>query len=495
MSPDDGDARQGCGIPEKTRRVVLLAWSLIPDDPRVRRQGDALAAAGWSVMAVGVPGVARGSSPSWPILTEPSTTVNASCRGSDLELRVLDMTESRPSEERAVAPSPVVASQRPRAYTLLRRLWRTLPPRLRARLFPTAIWLLQLRPGGTQIVHKALHRLNQLLLVSPLREVKPVLTLARARLRPDSALKTYWSWPASLQMYAVAKRLRADLWLANDWHTLPIAARLAREIGGRFAYDTHELAFDEYAESIDWRADRRPIVYAIERSFIGDAICVSAVSDGIADHLKHFYRLARRPLVVRNTPPYQAAFFRATGPSVRVLYHGLISPQRSIETTIASVAAWRSEFTLTIRGIGPEGYLESLQNMIAKWRLDHRVALAPPVPMTALVNEAMPFDIGLFVLEERNLHYRYALPNKVFEYVMAGLALCISQLPDMTRLIRKYGLGVTVRAPTPDAIAEAINSLDREAIDTFKKNALSAAHELCWEREAARLVEAYRSAI
>jgi glycosyltransferase involved in cell wall biosynthesis len=87
------------------------------------------------------------------------------------------------------------------------------------------------------------------------------------------------------------------------------------------------------------------------------------------------------------------------------------------------------------------------------------------------------------------------LPNKFFEYVMAGLALCASDRPEMARLIQQYDLGVTIAAVEPKAIAAAINALDPDRIDRFKRNALAAARELCWERESERLVGAYSAAL
>jgi glycogen(starch) synthase len=63
----------------------------------------------------------------------------------------------------------------------------------------------------------------------------------------------------------------------------------------------------------------------------------------------------------------------------------------------------------------------------------------------------------------------------------------------MARLVRAYRLGVTFRSVDPQSIAGAINALDPASIDRFKRNALEAARELCWEREAECLVSAYRA--
>jgi glycosyltransferase involved in cell wall biosynthesis len=158
---------------------------------------------------------------------------------------------------------------------------------------------------------------------------------------------------------------------------------------------------------------------------------------------------------------------------------------------IDSVAIWRPEFHFTIRGPENPGLSHALRTRIRDLGLADRVELAPAVPMTELVRAASAFDIGFFVFPDDCWHNRFVLPNKFFEYVMAGLALCVSDLPEMARLVNAYELGVLVPRVDPGAIAAAVNSLDRERIDRCKQNALAAARELCWEREAAELIGAY----
>jgi glycosyltransferase involved in cell wall biosynthesis len=312
------------------------------------------------------------------------------------------------------------------------------------------------------------------------------------RFRPARAQQLYWTLNSNiLDIYACAQQVEADIWLANDWNMLPIAARLAAEKGGVYGYDTHEFAAEEYAEKWRWRLWQKPLVCALERQFIGGAAVVSVVSGGIAERLGAMYGLKRPTLVIRNTPNYERCSFRPAGAQIHVLYHGIVAVGRGLEAAIDSAVLWRPEFDLTIRGPENPGFSDKLRQRICEAGLDGRVRLVPPVPMTELVSEATAFDIGFFALPGHSRHNEFALPNKFFEYVMAGLALCVSDLPEMARLVRQYRLGVLIPSLEPAAIAAAINGLDRERIDAWKRNALAAAEELCWERESARMVEAY----
>jgi glycosyltransferase involved in cell wall biosynthesis len=312
----------------------------------------------------------------------------------------------------------------------------------------------------------------------------------------NRAVHFYWSswWafaPELRAFYEAAKERPSDVWLANDWNMLPVAARMAREYGGVYTYDSHEFAAAEFPESWRWRIVRRPMIKALERLYVKGASVVSTVSPGISSRLQGQYELACPPLVIRNTPPYQRAEFRATGKQVKVLYHGGLAPYRGLEQIIDSVLWWREEFVLAIRGVGCSEYIDRLQRRVGRLGLVHRIQFLPPVGMKDLVQEAQGFDIGLHALPQTSTNNRLALPNKFFEYVMAGLALCITDSEEMSALIRKHGLGIVFPAATADRIAQAINSFNSEVIDDCKRNALLAARELNWERESQAMVRAY----
>jgi glycosyltransferase involved in cell wall biosynthesis len=275
---------------------------------------------------------------------------------------------------------------------------------------------------------------------------------------------------------------------------LPLAAWLARQKGGVYGYDTHEFAVEEYAERRSWLLWHRPMVRVLEAEFIRGAAVVSTVSSSIAGELNRLYMLPLRCRVVRNTSYFQPLPFRPTDAAIRVLYHGLVAPGRGLGAAIASVPYWRSDFDLTIRGPGNTRYIESLRRHIQALNLTDRVRLLPPVPMTDLVGEAASFDIGFFALPGTSCHNRFALPNKLFEYIMAGLALCVSNLPEMAQLVTDYCVGITFDATAPGAIAAAINTLDQTSIDRHKSASLLAARTLCWEQESVLLVSAYEAA-
>lgn len=417
-----------------TKSMGILSLSDIANDPRVRRQGDALHQAGWSVFGVGLPG-RPAPQPAWKIFTEPELSYDA---------------------------EPQVPSSGARLAGMIRRV------RSRFKRVPLArkLWS----------VVRAAKRLADLLVIW---------------WRPEHAQRLYWTWPEPLQLYRACQGRTADIWLANDWITLPLAARLARECGGVYVYDTHELALHEYSERLQWRLFKRPVIAAIERAGIQGARHVSAVSNGIAATLKAEYGLAQLPTVIRNMPSYQEATFQPVGSSIKVLYHGILVPNRGLEEAIESVRSWRSDLCLTLRGPGNAAYLDALRARADALGVGDRVIFAAPVAMTDLVSEARRFDVGFFALPGHSRHNRYALPNKFFEYVMAGLALCVSDLPEMSALLKEHDLGVVIPDTCPDTIAATVNALTPASIEGYKRNALRAAQELNWDCESRKLISAY----
>jgi glycosyltransferase involved in cell wall biosynthesis len=470
--------------------VGIIALSQIPDDPRVRRQGDAFSEAGWDVVGVGLAG-SKSKPPAWTLLDETHLVPEVSLFEEAAELPLPHkffpegLTAGQKLMRLATAPDQLYFAIRKRAFETAKRAGLKAPDlaavgRKTARL-----------SGLSWARRQGLRRLGQ---------ARYMARMQAPRFFPKTAEAAFWRLNSRFDdLHRLGAMHRPDLWLANDWTALPIARRLAQESGAVLVYDTHELAADEYTERLRWRLLHRPVTVAIERECMKEAALVTCVSDGIADRLQELYRLEKRPLVIRNTPSYQEMPFRPTGERVEVLYHGIVSPGRGLEECIRSVAAWRPEFRLTIRGPASDQYAALLHSTVEAAGVQERVRLVPPVPMVDLVREANGFDIGLFALPDHSRHNRFALPNKFFEYTMAGLALCMSDLPEMARLVKKYDLGVLFPGMDPSSIASAVNSFDRASIDHHKRLSLQAARELNWQKESetlvslcAKLVEANR---
>jgi glycogen synthase len=383
-------------------KVCFLSVEPIHDQPRIRRQGDALHDAGYEVVAIGSTG-GRSPDPSWRVV--------------GLEL-----------------------------------------PRL----------------GGA-------------------RRLAAMVRQATSVFGTRAALAAYWADARRRAVRDAALAELADVYVAREWRTLPIAIEVAQSTRAGVAMDSPELSAEEGAGSVVWRWFFRPMIVAIERRYLPSAQLVTAVSGPIGDILHERYALAARPVEVRNMPPYESHDLRPLGDTVRVLYLGGLLPGRGLEQLIESVRAWPTNWTLTLQGPGGDAYVAQLVELAAPVR--DRVFFPGAVPLTAMVSVAATYDIGVFAHQANGQQASLALPNKLFEYLMAGLAVCVSDMPSMRAVVEHAGAGVLIDPPygVPEIVA-AIDRLKQSDLLAFKRAALEAARELNWNRESARFVSAFSTA-
>lgn len=323
--------------------------------------------------------------------------------------------------------------------------------------------------------------------------------LVASRASSTLARRFYWDHAGYEGIYEQIEFVEGidglNLVIGHDYYTAPIVARMAERRGIPFSIDVHEFAREQYLNDRRWVLLHRPWVHKLQAEFYPRAAVITTICDGIAEALAKDYALQRPPVVVRSVALYQEMPFRPTGAAIKVLYHGILNPMRGLEAAIRSVPLWRPEFHLIIRGNGPDDYIASLKALATELGVTDRVTIDPPVLFGELVRRANEADIGYFVQEDISFQKRFTLPNKFFEYIMAGTALCVADLPEMAFLVSEFDLGRLVASTAAEDIAAAINGLTRERIDAYKHNSLAAAKALCWEYEADKMVASHESVL
>jgi glycogen synthase len=298
------------------------------------------------------------------------------------------------------------------------------------------------------------------------------------------------------ELVRVAKEtpeLKADLVIAHDYHTSDMGYEVARVFNAQFSIDVHEYAREQYSNDPEWVKKEQPVIVAVQDHYLRRADLITVVCAGIGELLAKETSLKRAPVTIRNVPFNQPQTFRPTGSRIRVLYHGDLSRHRYIHDLVKSMASWRSDFDLVLRGSGDVAYIADLKRSVSAMGLDNRVFFEPPVPFNQIIPAANSADIGLFSYEAYSPQIRLALPNKLFEYIMAGLAVCITKLDEAGRVVQHYNVGKLIPQHSPASIAETINSFTVGEIDEYKKASLKAAEELNWDAEKQKLLSAYQS--
>jgi glycosyltransferase involved in cell wall biosynthesis len=170
-----------------------------------------------------------------------------------------------------------------------------------------------------------------------------------------------------------------------------------------------------------------------------------------------------------------------------VLYLGGLTRNRGLEQLIAS-AARVPRCTVAIVGPSAPAYAPTLAALIERESLTDRVHVLPPVPPEDVIPTARSADVGVSFIQNVGLNNFYSLPNKLFEYIQAGLPVVTSDFPELERVVLGRGVGITCDPGDPEAIARAIATLldDAELRARLSANARAAATELSWEAERDR---------
>lgn len=285
---------------------------------------------------------------------------------------------------------------------------------------------------------------------------------------------------------------------AHAVQTLPAAWLATRGRGHRLVYDAHELETGHNFHGFRLAGIYRHVWPWPERAFIRSADATITVNEGIADELVRLYGIAD-PVVVMNCPERQP-FNKSTRlrdelgipPGLKIaLYQGGVVGGRGIEPFLYAIQRL-PEVAGVVLG---DGHLLEEYRARAESGLWQRVYLPGKVPLDDLPHYTASADVGVTLIQDICRSYHLALPNKLFEYLQAGIPVLGSNLPEIARIIQGYNVGLVVDPDDPDAIAEALGRLLRDT-DLYARSsakARQAAAIFNWDREKVKLLDLYQN--
>jgi len=298
--------------------------------------------------------------------------------------------------------------------------------------------------------------------------------------------------PSHRHALKVLTQGRHDLIHANDLAALPVAVAAARRTGGKVLFDAHEYSPGQTTSWGRLGMLRKAQTRSVFRRFSKVADAIVTVSPGIADLIQK--ELGIEASVIMNIPSYKPIGFRPVDPSrIRLVHHGAAIRRRRLESIVELMGHLDDRFALVlILAESPEDpiYLHEIK-ALARVIAPDRIEFQPAVLPGEIVPVISRFDIGVYLLPGSPINQKLALPNKLFEFITAGLAVAIGPSPEMARITEEYDVGIVAKGFRSEDLADAILGLSPGRIDEMKRNSLVAARTLNADVEMGKLMTLY----
>ncbi|MHC2999692.1 hypothetical protein OB08_10940 [Microbacterium sp. HJ5] len=296
----------------------------------------------------------------------------------------------------------------------------------------------------------------------------------------------YWRIPAVRWSAAALRGRTFDVVLADDVEAVPVALGLKPSRGVHA--DLHEYTPRLHDEDPAWARRIKPFWDWVCRTYVRRAASWTTVGRGLAREYEREFGFA--PGIVVNAAPFAELQPTPVQRPLRLVHSGACLPARNVMAVVDAVAQARSAVTLDLY-LTPNDprHLEEIR--IRAEELDG-VTLHPPVPYAELIGTLNDFDLGVHLLAPTNFNNRWALPNKLFDYVQARLGVLIGPSPEMAEVVRERGIGRVADGFTAADLARVIDSLDADDVRAFKARSEIAAHDLSAESQSAGWTDAIR---
>jgi len=316
------------------------------------------------------------------------------------------------------------------------------------------------------------------------------MSISRQVLRIVARLWTHFGL-----IYKMVKS-QPDVVHAHDVNTLPTAWLVSVLTRSPLIYDAHEISTDREGYS-----SFRSVVGWVEKHLMPRAVGTITTTDIRAKFFARAYGISR-PLVMQNRPRYvlverserirNELNFQETWPVV--LYQGGLQQGRGLENLVEAASQVPNAYFVFIGG----GRLElPLKEQTARLGLEDKVHFIDTVSLDELPQYTASADIGVQAIENTCLNHYSTDSNKLFEYMMAGLPVIATSLPEIRKLVLEHDLGLLVASGDTNELASAIRCLvgNSDMRQKFGENSAIAAQQLNWEGQEGALLTLYKDVL
>jgi len=281
---------------------------------------------------------------------------------------------------------------------------------------------------------------------------------------------------------------------ANDLDTLLPAYLISKLRKKPLVYDTHEI-FTEVPE-IQGRWVKKVWVF-LENKLFPKLKYIITVNHSIADFYQQKFN-RKDILVIRNIPEKKSVVKTKSKSDLDLPFDRFIiivqgsgiNIDRGIEEVVLSLKKL-NQILLLIVGSGDA--IPKLKKMTSIEKLEGKVKFIARLPYEQMMQYTMNANLGISVDKPTSLNYEFSLPNKIFDYIRAGIPLLVSDLIEVVAVVKEYKIGLIIKDVDPVEIAQAVQKFQDkvEAPDVLSENLKKASAELNWENDAKVLEKIY----
>ena len=319
--------------------------------------------------------------------------------------------------------------------------------------------------------------------------VNKTITTSRQNRYQKQADEAGYSWTVSRpDMVATASGFSFDVVHAHDLDTLYAAHEIAKQNGAKLVYDSHEL----YLELHYLQPKLRVQFAEVQASIFPKIDALVSVSHQIADRLcEQYSRSDLEPTILFNGGVRVVDQSASLSTPVKLFFQGAFAKDRNLVELVEAMKFLNGKATLTLQGWGSDE--QAIQDTIKRLDLADCVEVIPPCPPLEVVDSAANYDVGIINSLPKDENFLVTLPNKLFDYMCAGLAVASTDLPPIKEILERENCGVTYSQMgvdhTANALIELIDSPSR--IQAMKNASLAAAPKYAWPAQAEKLVTLY----
>lgn len=285
-------------------------------------------------------------------------------------------------------------------------------------------------------------------------------------------------------------KYKADIYFAEDFYTLPFVTIIAKIRRAKIYYNSRELY--SCLGGLRNRPRLQSVITSIEKFFITKVDSVLTTGEMDSSFLEKLYRISNT-LVIRNIPllntPTGKVNFRKkhslSDDSIIMIYQGMLMEGRGIVPVLNAMTKL-PKASLIILGDGVQK--DNFQKLANDLGIADRVFFEGTISQIELINYTSGANIGLSLIENISVSYFHALPNKLFEYIMAGVPVLASNLPQMGKVIDDYKVGECIAIENTDTIVGVLKDwIENPAkLELYRANCVKAAQDLNWQKEYER---------